>query len=42
MIDFILNNPTWIALTVGVVLLFGALEMLLRGLTTRYGTRLTQ
>lgn len=42
MFDFILNNTTWIALAFGVVAVFGMLEMLLKGLTTRYGTRITQ
>lgn len=42
MFDFILNNTTWIALGFGVVMVFGVLEMLLRGLTTRYGTKITQ
>ncbi|WP_020469900.1 hypothetical protein [Zavarzinella formosa] len=42
MIDFIQTNMTWIGLGLGIVLLFGMLEMLLGGLTTRYGTRLAR
>jgi len=38
MIGEILRSASWVGLGVGLVLLVTVLELLLRGLVTRYGT----
>ena len=38
MTDLIQSKLVWIGLGLGVVAVFAALEMLLRGLTTKFGT----
>jgi|KBSSwiStaDraftv2_1062776.scaffolds.fasta_scaffold12768117_2 hypothetical protein len=38
MIDEIIRSASWVGLGIGLVLLLTVLELLLRGLVTRYGT----
>lgn len=38
MIGDVIRNASWVGLGIGLVLLLTVLEMLLRGLVTRYGT----
>ena len=38
MVDEIIRSASWVGLGIGLVLLLTVLELLLRGLVSRYGT----